>query len=94
MIKDKNIGDALDDFLADQGLLEATEEQAIKEILADQVREAMEKEGLTKVAMARRMNTSRRALDRLLDPTHPGVTLHTMLSAASAVGRRLRIELV
>ena len=54
----------------------------------------METEGLTKVAMAKRMNTSRRALDRLLDPKNPGVTLHTMLSAATAVGRRLKIELV
>ena len=37
------------------------------------------------------MNTSRAALDRLLDPENPSVTLHTLHSAAKAVGGRLRV---
>ncbi len=93
MIKRKNIGSSFDDFLAEDGLLESSEEQAIKEILADQVRAAMLSEGLNKAAMARRMKTSRQALDRLLDPLNTGVTLHTMQRAAAALGRRLRLEL-
>ena len=93
MIKKKNIGSSFDEFLAEDGLLESTEEQAIKEILADQIRDAMNNEGLNKVAMARRMKTSRQALDRLLDPSNPSVTLHTMQRAASVLGRRLRLEL-
>ncbi len=93
MIKKKNIGSSFDDFLAEDGLLESSEEQAIKEILADQVRAAMLSEGLNKAAMARRMKTSRQALDRLLDPLNTGVTLHTMQRAAAALGRRLRLEL-
>ena len=93
MIEKKNIGSAFDDFLAEDGLLETCEEQAIKEILADQIRDAMQSEGLNKTAMARRMNTSRQSLDRLLDPANTGVTLHTMQRAAAAVGRRLTLEL-
>ena len=93
MIEKKNIGSSFDDFLAEDGLLEACEEQAVKEILADQIIAAMESEGLNKTAMARRMNTSRQALDRLLDPSNTGVTLQTMQRAASAVGRRLTLEL-
>lgn len=93
MIDKKNIGSAFDDFLAEDGLLESSEEQAIKEILADQIKTAMQSEGLNKAAMARRMNTSRQALDRLLDPANTGVTLHTMQRAAAAVGRRLTLEL-
>jgi antitoxin HicB len=93
MIDKKNIGSAFDDFLAEDGLLESCEEQAIKEILADQIKDAMQTEGLNKAAMARRMNTSRQALDRLLDPANTGVTLHTMQRAAAAVGRRLTLEL-
>jgi len=54
----------------------------------------MEKDGLTKTAMAERMRTSRRALDRLLDPENTSVTLHTLQRAAVAVGRQLRLELV
>lgn len=53
----------------------------------------MEKESLTKAAMAVRMQTSRRALERLLDPTNTSVTLHTLQRAALAVGRQLRLEL-
>ena len=43
--------------------------------------------------MAKRMNTSRSALDRLLDPTNASVSLDT-LSRAAAVGREIRLELV
>jgi antitoxin HicB len=67
--------------------------KAIKQILSDQSKAAMEKDRLTKAAMAARMQTSRRALDRLLDPKNTGVTLHTLQRAAVAVGRQLRLEL-
>ena len=83
-----------DEFLAEQGLLEATEDHAIKELIAEQLAAAMREQGLTKVEMATRMKTSRRQLDRLLDPKVPSVTLDTLRRAASAVGRSLRIELV
>jgi len=88
------IGSSFDAFLAKEGILEMCEEQALKQILADQIRAAMEKDSLTKSAMASRMQTSRRALDRLLDPNNTGVTLHTLQRAALAVGRQLRLELV
>ena len=93
LIKKGKIGSSFDEFLAEQGILRECEEQAIKQILADQIKSAMEKERLTKTAMASRMQTSRRALDRLLDPGNAGVTLHTLQRAAVAVGRQLRLEL-
>jgi transcriptional regulator with XRE-family HTH domain len=81
-------------LLAEEGNLEECEEQAVKQILADQIKAAMEKDRLTKAAMAVRMQTSRRALDRLLDPTNTSVTLHTLQRAAAAIGRQLRLELI
>lgn len=86
--------ETFDDFLAEQGLLATCEDHAIKEIIADQLAVAMKERGLTKSAMAERMKTSRRQLDRLLDPSIPSVTLDTLRRAATAVGRSLRIELV
>jgi hypothetical protein len=86
--------ETFDDFLAEQGMLEEVEERAIKEIIADQISAAMAAEGLTKTAMAARMRTSRRQLERLLDPANPSVTLATLKRAARAVGRTLRVELV
>jgi antitoxin HicB len=92
--KKGKIGSSVDDFLTAQGILEECEEQALKQILADQIKAAMEKDRLSKTAMAERMQTSRRALDRLLDPKNTGVTLHTLQRAAIAVGRQLRLELI
>ena len=86
--------ETFDAFLAGEGLLAETEELALKEIIADQIRKAMKANGLTKTAMAQRMKTDRRQLDRLLDPGNPSVTLATLRRAASAVGRSLRVELV
>jgi antitoxin HicB len=86
--------ETFDEFLASQGMLEACEDHAIKELIAEQLAAAMEEQGLTKVQMAARMKTSRRQLDRLFDPSIPSVTLDTLNRAASAVGKSLRIELV
>lgn len=92
-MKSEHVGQSFSDFLDELGIREEIEAQAIKAILADRLREAMRQEGLTKTAMAARMGTSRRALDRLLDPDNTSVTLHTMQRAASVLGRRLRLEL-
>lgn len=93
-MKAEHRGQKFSEFLDDLGIREEIESQAIKEILADQVRRAMQHEKLTKTAMAARMKTSRRALERLLDPKNTSVTLHTMQRAANAVGKRIRLELV
>jgi hypothetical protein len=85
--------ETFDELLAKDGLLADTENAALKEIIADQIVVAMKQERLTKTAMAARMHTSRRQLDRLLDPDNPSVTLATLRRAATAVGRRLRVEL-
>jgi antitoxin HicB len=90
----KHIGPSLDDFLKEEGVLEETRAAVLKETLAWQVQQAMETDKISKVEMARRMKTSRAALDRLLDPGNTSVTLQTLSRAAHAVGRELRIELV
>lgn len=85
--------ETFDDFLASQGMLAACEEVAIKRVLAWQIAEVMKEKGITKTAMAARMQTDRRQLDRLLDPDNPSVTLSTLRRAANAVGKTLKVEL-
>ncbi|MBV9612651.1 MAG: XRE family transcriptional regulator [Acidobacteriaceae bacterium] len=89
-----HIGSSLDDFLKEEGILEEARAVAIKEAIAFQVQKTMEKERISKVEMARRMKTSRAALDRFLSPGNASVTLQTLARAARAIGRDLRIELV
>jgi antitoxin HicB len=93
-VKKKNIGSTLDSFLREEGIYEEVSATAIKRVVARQVEAAMEQKGLTKAEMARRMHTSRAALDRLLDPDNAAVTLTTLQKAAFVVGREIRLELV
>jgi antitoxin HicB len=65
------IGSDFDDFLAEEGLLEEAEALAVKRILAFQIKELMESQNLSKTEMARRLQTSRAALECLLDPENP-----------------------
>lgn len=88
----KNIGSSFDDFLEEDGILAESKAIAIKRVIAFQVAELMRSQKISKVAMAKKMQTSRSALDRLLDPMNTSITLQTLESAANAVGKRLRIE--
>ena len=54
----------------------------------------MKAQAITKTEMARRMNTSRFQLNRVLDPENVGVSLDTLRHAAPAVDRKVRLELV
>jgi predicted XRE-type DNA-binding protein len=92
--KNPHIGSSLDDFLAEEGILEECEALALKEILALQIEQAMKEQGINKVQMARRMRTSRSQLDRLLDPKHTTVKLETVQRAAAILGKRIKLDLV
>jgi predicted DNA-binding protein (UPF0251 family) len=89
----KHIGSDFDDFLREEKLLEAAEATAAKRVIAFQIAQEMRRRGLTKSEMASRMKTSRPALERLLDPANRSVTLATLERAASAVGKKLKVEL-
>lgn len=92
-MKKEHIGSNLDDFLREEDLLDVSEATAAKRVIAFQIAQEMERRGLTKSEMAIRMRTSRPALERLLDPANPSVTLSTLERAASAVGKKLKVEL-
>jgi predicted XRE-type DNA-binding protein len=94
MVKEKNIGSSFDSWLRAEGLYEKANAGAIKRVLARQVEAAMKEQGVSKAEMARRMDTSRSALDRLLDPNNDSVTLATLQKAAAAIGREVRLELI
>lgn len=93
MKKKGRIGSSFDDFLKEEGIYEEVSARAIKRVLARQIGALMQSEGVTKTELAKRMQTSRAQLDRLLDPGNESVTLGTLARAAKAVGRKLRFEL-
>lgn len=87
-------GALFEDFLKEQGTYDETTEQAVKRVLAFQLVAAMRDQHISKVEMAKRLDTSRSQLDRLLDPSNDGVTLAVLSRAAQVVGRSIRLELV
>jgi len=92
-MSDKHIGNNFNDFLDEEGILAETESIAVKRVIAFQVEQMMIEQKLSKTEMSRRMNTSRAALDRLLDPANRAVTLQTLDHAARALGKRLQISI-
>jgi antitoxin HicB len=89
----KRMGSGIEDFLKKEGIFEEAQAQAVKEVVAWQLAEAMKKRKISKSKMAALLKTSRTQVDRLLDPKND-VTLSSLQGAAAMVGRRVSIELV
>ncbi len=92
--KNKHIGSSLDDLLKETGDFTEVNALAVKRVIAWEIGQKMEKENISKTDMAKIMETSRSALNRLLDPKNTSVTLNTLDNAARAIGKNLRIDLV
>ena len=91
--KNLHWGTSLDSFLAEDGSLEPARSEALTRVLAWQLAQDMQRQGITKAALAERMHTSRAQVDRILN-ARGNVTLATLQRAASVLGRQLRVELV
>ena len=89
----KHMGSSIDAFLQEEGIFEEAQAQAIKEVVAWQLAEAMKKKKISKSKMALLLKTSRTQVDRLLDPKND-ITLGSLQRAAAIVGRRVNIELI
>lgn len=89
----KHMGSSIDDFLKEEGIFDEAQAQAVKEVVAWQLADAMKKKNISKNRMATLLKTSRTQVDRLLDPKND-ITLGSLQKAAAMVGRRVTIELV
>jgi len=94
MSNNLHIGSHFDDFLVDDNQLEAATAIAVKRVIAWQIEQAMLATGVNKSALAKRMQTSRTVVDRMLDSTDTGLTLETITKAATALGFRVKLDLV
>ena len=89
----KHMGSNIDGFLKEEGIFEEAQMQAVKEVVAWQLAEAMKEKKISKNRMAQLLKTSRTQVDRLLDAKND-ITLSSLQRAAAIVGRRLTIELI
>ncbi|MBD9362554.1 XRE family transcriptional regulator [Methylomonas fluvii] len=88
-----HIGSSFDDFLNEEAILDEVTAVAAKRVIAWQISEGMSALKLSKTAMAKKMHTSRASLNRLLDEEDTSLTLTTLVSAAAALGKKVKIEL-
>jgi antitoxin HicB len=95
MTKKKNPhrGSSFDSFLKEEGIYDEIMLTVTKRLLAHRVAELMKKQRVNKSTIAKRMRTSRAAIDRLLDAENTSVTLQTMGRAAAVLGKELSITL-
>ncbi len=93
MKRNVHVGSDFDEYLREEGVFDETQAVAVKRVLAFQLELDMKKARLTKTAMAKRMGTTRAQLDRLLNPENPSTTLATLVKAAGALGKRVKISL-
>ena len=89
----KNMGSSIEDFLREEGVFEEAQTQAVKEVVAWQLAQAMREKRISKNRMAVLLKTSRTQVDRLLDAKND-ITLSSLERAAAMVGRRVTIRLV
>jgi antitoxin HicB len=80
-------------WLEEEGIADEVEEASVKAVIAWQLKQTMERQGLTKTALAAKLGTSRSEVYRLLDPGNEAVSLGTMRRAAAAIGKRLKVTL-
>ena len=91
--KNPHWGTTLDAFLNEEGIREAAKAEAVTRVVAWQLGQEMERQGMTKARLAELMHTSRAQVDRVLN-AKGNVTIETLQRAAALVGRELRLELV
>ncbi|MFA6498483.1 MAG: helix-turn-helix domain-containing protein [Desulfurivibrionaceae bacterium] len=93
MKNNAHVGSSFDEFLTEEAMLEEATAVAMKRVIAWQIEREMAAQKLTKTTLAKKMHTSRAALNRLLDETDTSLTLTTLASAAAALGKKFRVEL-
>lgn len=88
----KYTGSNFDDFLEEVGILEEVSVKAHKRLLVLQLADIMQENNITKTSLAKKLQTSRSQLDRVLDPNNSSITLDVLERVAYAVGKKLHIE--
>jgi predicted XRE-type DNA-binding protein len=90
----KHRGSDLKGFLAEENILPEVEALAMKKAIALQLQRIVEEESISKTQLAKRMKTSRAALDRILDASTPSLSIGTLAKAAAALGRRVSLQIL
>ena len=90
----KNMKSDFDEFLKEESIFEEVKNNAIKRVIAYQIEQEMKQQNITQTELAKKMNTSRTVIHKLLNPENNSLTLQSLQSVANALGKRLSISLI
>jgi hypothetical protein len=88
----KGRGQNFDNFLKEEGIYDEVNELAAKRLISYQLQQAMQDQKLTKSIVAKKMNTSRIAVDNILDPAF-NTSIDSLERFAYVLGKKLTISL-
>ena len=90
----KYIGSSFDSFLEEENLLIDASAEALKRVIAWQIKNFLDSHKIKKTVFAKKMKTSRSQLERLLDPKNTNISLKTLVSTANAMGKQIKISII
>ena len=86
------MGQNFDDFMVEQGLYDKAKELAAKKLIVLELKQEMETQKISKSKIAKKMHTSRVAVDNILNPEY-NTSIGTLERFASALGKNLHISI-
>jgi antitoxin HicB len=92
--KNPHRGSDFEDFLHAEGIFDDVQAMALKKVIAVALMKQMKRRKITVSGLASALGTSRAALHRVLDEENTSITLNTLSRTASALGCRLKLDIV
>ena len=92
--KAARIGGSLSDFLREDGTYKEVTLCAIKRVVAYQIDKRMKELDMTKTELAKKLNTSRTQVDRILDPEYTTIKIGEMIAATEALGLEIHLSII
>lgn len=87
----KHLGSSLDDFIEEAGIREEVDAEALCKVLAQEWREKMKRDNISIAALARKLNTTRATVSRVINPKNASLTFRTAARVSNALGMRLKV---
>lgn len=82
------------EHLREEGIYWEAEAARLKRVIAAMLSRQMERRDLTVSGLAESLETSRAAVNRILDPANTSITLTTLTRAAAVLGCKVKLEIV
>ncbi len=82
------------EHLREEGIYWETEAARLKQAISAALSRQVERREMTFSELAQTLETSRAAVNRILDPANTSITLTTLVRVAAALGCKVKLEIV